>query len=124
VVASYDKGALVTDGKLKSTDGSYGLRFAHNTEVLVTGAAVFCRSTGRPGGKRRDVCANAGVLADPASYTTLSPVTPRYRGRLVLVLLVVLAAFTGQLAGFAAARATQVTKARAGSQGSVGAARP
>jgi hypothetical protein len=36
-------------------------------------------------------------------------VTPRYRGRLVLVLLVVLAAFTGQWAGFAAARATQVT---------------
>lgn len=37
VVASYDKSALVTDGKLKSTDGIYGLRFAHNTEVLVTG---------------------------------------------------------------------------------------
>jgi hypothetical protein len=37
VVASYDKSALVTDGKLKSTDGVYGLRFAHNTEVMVTG---------------------------------------------------------------------------------------
>ena len=37
VVASYDKPALVTAGKLKSTDGIYGLRFAHNTEVLVTG---------------------------------------------------------------------------------------
>jgi hypothetical protein len=37
VVASYDKSALVTSGKLKSTDGIYGLRFAHNTEVLVTG---------------------------------------------------------------------------------------
>ena len=37
VVASYDKAALVTDGKLKSTDGAYGLRFAHNTEVVVTG---------------------------------------------------------------------------------------
>ena len=37
VVASYDKSALVTDGKLKSTDGVYGLRFAHNTEVNVTG---------------------------------------------------------------------------------------
>lgn len=36
-VASYDKGSLVTDGKLKSTDGAYGLRFAHNTEVIVTG---------------------------------------------------------------------------------------
>jgi hypothetical protein len=40
VVASYDKGVLVTDGKLKSTDGSYGLRFSHNTEVMVTGFAV------------------------------------------------------------------------------------
>jgi hypothetical protein len=39
VVASYDKSALVTSGKLKSTDGVYGLRFAHNTEVLVTGLA-------------------------------------------------------------------------------------
>jgi hypothetical protein len=37
VVASYDKSALVTSGKLKSTDGVYGLRFAHNTEVSVTG---------------------------------------------------------------------------------------
>jgi hypothetical protein len=37
VVASYDKSALVTSGKLKSTDGVYGLRFAHNTEVNVTG---------------------------------------------------------------------------------------
>ena len=36
VVASYDKSALVTSGKLKSTDGIYGLRFAHNTEVMVT----------------------------------------------------------------------------------------
>jgi len=39
VVASYDKSALVTSGKLKSTDGVYGLRFAHNTEVIVTGLA-------------------------------------------------------------------------------------
>ena len=37
VVGSYDKPALVTPGKLKSTDGVYGLRFAHNTEVTVTG---------------------------------------------------------------------------------------
>jgi hypothetical protein len=37
VVASYDKDAVVTAGKLKSTDGVYGLRFAHNTEVTVTG---------------------------------------------------------------------------------------
>jgi len=40
VVASYDKAALVTDGKLKSTDGTYGLRFAHNTEVMVTGLTL------------------------------------------------------------------------------------
>jgi hypothetical protein len=40
IVASYDKSALVTDGKLKSTDGNYGLRFAHNTEALVTGLKV------------------------------------------------------------------------------------
>ena len=33
VVATYDKAALVTDGKLKSTDGSFGLRFAHNLNV-------------------------------------------------------------------------------------------
>lgn len=40
VVASYDKSALVTPGKLKSTDGVYGLRFAHNTEAIVTGLTV------------------------------------------------------------------------------------
>ncbi len=40
VVASYDKSALVTAGKLKSTDGVYGMRFAHNTEVFVTGLKV------------------------------------------------------------------------------------
>jgi hypothetical protein len=37
VVATYDKPAVVTAGKLKSTDGIYGLRFAHNTEVKVAG---------------------------------------------------------------------------------------
>jgi hypothetical protein len=36
-VASYDKSALVTAGKLKSTDGVYGVRFAHNTDGTVTG---------------------------------------------------------------------------------------
>lgn len=35
VVAGYDKSQLVTAGKLKSLDGVYGLRFAHNTEVVV-----------------------------------------------------------------------------------------
>jgi hypothetical protein len=37
VVGSYDKSAIVGEGKLKSTDGVYGLRFGHNTEALVTG---------------------------------------------------------------------------------------
>ena len=37
VVASYNKSDLVTSGKLKSTDGVYGVRFAHNTEVMVSG---------------------------------------------------------------------------------------
>ena len=40
VVASYDKSALVTSGKLKSTDGVYGVRFAHNTDAIVTGLKV------------------------------------------------------------------------------------
>jgi hypothetical protein len=39
-VASYDKSALVGAGKLKSTDGIYGIRFAHNTDGLVTGLTV------------------------------------------------------------------------------------
>jgi len=40
VVAGYDKAALVTAGKLKSLDGAYGLRFAHNTEVTVSGLTM------------------------------------------------------------------------------------
>lgn len=40
VVTSYDKAQVVTGGKLKSTDGTYGLRFAHNTDVMVTGLAI------------------------------------------------------------------------------------
>lgn len=36
-VASYNKSELVTAGKLKSTDGVYGIRFAHNTDATVTG---------------------------------------------------------------------------------------
>lgn len=40
VVGSYDKAALVTAGKLKSTDGIYGIRFAHNTEATVTGLTM------------------------------------------------------------------------------------
>ena len=34
------KSALVGPGKLKSTDGVYGIRFAHNTDGLVTGLTV------------------------------------------------------------------------------------
>jgi len=40
MVAGYAKSALVTPGKLKSTDGVYGIRFAHNTEVAVTGLTM------------------------------------------------------------------------------------
>ena len=40
VVGTYERSALVTDGKLKSTDGVYGIRFAHNTDALVTGFAL------------------------------------------------------------------------------------
>ncbi len=40
VVATYEKSALVTPGKLKSTDGVYGIRFAHNTDATVTGLTV------------------------------------------------------------------------------------
>ena len=35
VTASYDKTALIGSGKLTSTNGYYGLRFAHNTDVFV-----------------------------------------------------------------------------------------
>ena len=40
VVASYPKADLVTAGKLKSTDGVYGIRFGHNTEATVTGLTM------------------------------------------------------------------------------------
>jgi hypothetical protein len=40
VVASYDKADVVGTGKLKSTDGVYGIRFAHNTEGTVKGLTV------------------------------------------------------------------------------------
>jgi hypothetical protein len=40
VVASYDKASVVGPGKLKSTDGIYGIRFAHNTEGTVTGLTM------------------------------------------------------------------------------------
>jgi hypothetical protein len=37
VVGSYDKAMVVGAGKLKSTDGVYGIRFGHNTEAHVSG---------------------------------------------------------------------------------------
>jgi hypothetical protein len=40
VVATYDRSLLVAQGKLKSTDGTYGIRFAHNTEAVVTGLSM------------------------------------------------------------------------------------
>jgi hypothetical protein len=40
VVASYNKSALVMAGKLKSTDGIYGIRAAHNTDLVVSGLSV------------------------------------------------------------------------------------
>lgn len=40
VVGTYPKSSLVTAGKLKSSDGVYGLRFAHNTEATVTGLSL------------------------------------------------------------------------------------
>ena len=40
VVATYDKSAVVAPGKLKSTDGMYGIRFAHNTDAVVTNLKI------------------------------------------------------------------------------------
>lgn len=40
VVASYPKSELVVPGKLTSTDGVYGIRFAHNTDATVAGLTV------------------------------------------------------------------------------------
>jgi hypothetical protein len=40
VVASYDKSEVVSEGKLKSTDGVYGIRFSHNTEGTVSGLTM------------------------------------------------------------------------------------
>jgi hypothetical protein len=40
VVGGYSKADLVGPGKLKSLDGIYGLRFAHNTEAVVTGLTL------------------------------------------------------------------------------------
>ncbi len=40
VVGTYNKSDVVGAGKLRSTDGIYGVRFAHNTDGLVSGLTV------------------------------------------------------------------------------------
>ena len=40
VVATYAKADLVTAGRLKSTDGVYGIRSSHNTDAIVTGLSM------------------------------------------------------------------------------------
>lgn len=40
VVATYPKAEVVAAGKLKSTDGVYGIRFAHNTDAVVSGLTM------------------------------------------------------------------------------------
>ena len=40
MVGTYTKADLVAAGKLKSTDGVYGIRFGHNTEATVTGLTM------------------------------------------------------------------------------------
>ena len=40
VVGTYDKAAAVGAGKIKSTDGIYGIRFGHNTEATVAGLSM------------------------------------------------------------------------------------
>jgi hypothetical protein len=40
VAAGYDKTELIGTGKLKSTDGVFGLRFSHNVDVIVTGLGL------------------------------------------------------------------------------------
>jgi len=40
VVGTYDKSAVVGTNRLKSTDGVYGIRFAHNTEGTVKGLTL------------------------------------------------------------------------------------
>jgi hypothetical protein len=40
VVASYDRGEVVREGRLRTTDGVYGIRFGHNTEATVSGLTL------------------------------------------------------------------------------------
>lgn len=43
VVASYPKSEVVAAGRLRSTDGVYGIRFAHNTHATVSGLTMTRR---------------------------------------------------------------------------------
>lgn len=40
VVGSYDRAAIVGEGKLESTDGVYGIRIGHNAEAIVSGLTL------------------------------------------------------------------------------------
>jgi hypothetical protein len=40
VVASYDRDEVVQEGRLRTTDGVYGIRFGHNTEATVSGLTL------------------------------------------------------------------------------------
>jgi hypothetical protein len=40
MVAGYDKAEIVAPGKLKSTDGIWGLRFTHNVEAIIAGLGM------------------------------------------------------------------------------------
>jgi len=40
VVGTYPKAEVIGAGKLKTTDGIYGIRFAHNTDAVVVGFGV------------------------------------------------------------------------------------
>jgi len=40
VVGTYDKAAVLGEGKLSSTDGAYGIRFGHNTDAVVKGLTL------------------------------------------------------------------------------------
>lgn len=44
-VASFPRDSVVMAGRLKSTDGVYGVRFGHNTEALFTGLGVGLKVT-------------------------------------------------------------------------------
>lgn len=46
VVGSYPKADVVAAGRLKSTDGIYGIRFGHNTEATVAGLSLAAGHAG------------------------------------------------------------------------------